>query len=56
MARHALKVVLMFTLLERQRLALNTLPGYIGGIPVFREYNRVYFQTSTFGASRSTSR
>jgi hypothetical protein len=33
----------MFTLLKRQRLPLSSLPGYIGGIPVYREYSRVYF-------------
>jgi glyoxylase-like metal-dependent hydrolase (beta-lactamase superfamily II) len=43
MARHALKVMLMFTLLERERLPLSTLPGYIDGIPAYREYNRAYF-------------
>ena len=42
MARHALKVMLMFTLLERQRLPLSTLPVYVDGIQVYREYNRAY--------------
>jgi glyoxylase-like metal-dependent hydrolase (beta-lactamase superfamily II) len=40
MARHALKV----TLLERRRLPLSKLSAYIAGVPVYREYNRMYFQ------------
>ncbi len=43
MARHALKVMLMFTLLERRRLPLSKLSAYIDGVPVYREYNRMYF-------------
>jgi hypothetical protein len=42
-ARHALKVMLMFTLLERRQLALDTLPGYLDSIAVYREYNHAYF-------------
>jgi len=42
MARHALKVMLMFTLLERRRLPLSTLSGYLDSVPVYREYNRAY--------------
>jgi len=42
MARHALKVMLMFTLLERQRLPLSTLSAYMDGVAVYRDYNRTY--------------
>ena len=42
MVRHALKVMLMFTLLERRRLPLSALSGYLDRIPVYREYNRAY--------------
>ena len=42
MARHALKVILMFTLLERRQRFLSTLPEYLDNIPVYREYNRSY--------------
>jgi hypothetical protein len=34
MARHALKVMLMFTLLERRQLPLDGLSGYLDGIPL----------------------
>jgi len=44
MARHALKVILMFTLLERRQLLLSTLPEYLDNIPVYREYIRAYFR------------
>jgi glyoxylase-like metal-dependent hydrolase (beta-lactamase superfamily II) len=42
MARHALKVMLMFTLLERRQLPLSTLSEYLDSIPVYREYNAAY--------------
>jgi len=43
MARHALKVMLMFTLLGRRQLPLTTLPEYLDSVAVYREYNRSYF-------------
>jgi hypothetical protein len=42
MARHALKVTLMFTLLERRQLPLDGLSGYLDSTSVYREYNRIY--------------
>ena len=42
LARHALKVMLVFTLLDRGRLPLSTLPGYLDSVPVYRDYNRAY--------------
>jgi glyoxylase-like metal-dependent hydrolase (beta-lactamase superfamily II) len=42
MARHALKVMLMFTLLGRRQLPLATLTEYLDSIAVYREYNRTY--------------
>ena len=45
MARHALKVILMSTLLERRQPPLNTLPEYLDNIPVYRE-----IQPSLFSA------
>jgi hypothetical protein len=42
MAGHALKVMLMFTLLEGRQLSLSTLSGYLDSIPVSREYNQAY--------------
>jgi glyoxylase-like metal-dependent hydrolase (beta-lactamase superfamily II) len=44
MARHVLKAMLMFTLLERHRLPLSKLPALMDGVPVYREYNEAYFR------------
>lgn len=44
MARHVLKVLLVFTLLERGRMALAELPAAMEQVPVFSEYNALYFR------------
>jgi hypothetical protein len=46
MARHALKVLLTFTLLDRQRMALAGLADYVGRIGIYREFNDLYFRLS----------
>jgi glyoxylase-like metal-dependent hydrolase (beta-lactamase superfamily II) len=46
MARNVLKVMLTFSLLERGRLPLSTLAAYLDGIPIYREYNALYFGLS----------
>jgi glyoxylase-like metal-dependent hydrolase (beta-lactamase superfamily II) len=43
-ARHALKVNLMFTLLERQRMALAELPAYVERVGLYREFNALFFR------------
>jgi glyoxylase-like metal-dependent hydrolase (beta-lactamase superfamily II) len=43
-ARHALKVNLVFTLLDRQRLALADMPAYLDRIGLYRDFNRQYFR------------
>ena len=43
-ARHALKVNLMFTLLERQRIALAELPAYVETVGFYREFNALFFR------------
>jgi hypothetical protein len=52
MARHALMVILMFTLLERNRLPLSKLPAYVDSVAVYRECNRVYLGLAR-GAGRT---
>jgi glyoxylase-like metal-dependent hydrolase (beta-lactamase superfamily II) len=42
-ARHALKVNLMFTLLERQRMPLADLPAYVERVALYREFNEMFF-------------
>jgi len=44
MARHALKVVLVFALLDKQRLAAAELPAYIERVEIYREFNRRFFR------------
>jgi glyoxylase-like metal-dependent hydrolase (beta-lactamase superfamily II) len=44
MARHALKVVLVFALLDKQRLAVAELPAYIDRIEIYREFNQLFFR------------
>lgn len=43
-ARHVLKVMLVFTLLDRRRLALAELPMYVDRIGLYRDFNRQYFR------------
>jgi glyoxylase-like metal-dependent hydrolase (beta-lactamase superfamily II) len=44
LARHALKVVLMFALLDRQRLPLAELPAYVDRVEIYREFNARFFR------------
>jgi glyoxylase-like metal-dependent hydrolase (beta-lactamase superfamily II) len=44
MARHALKALLAFTLLDRRRLLLADLPDYVDRIGVYREFNARFFR------------
>lgn len=43
-ARHALKVNLVFALLDRQRLALADLPRYLDAVGFYRDFNRQFFR------------
>lgn len=43
MARSVLKALLTFTLIERGRLPLPTLASYLDNVPIYREYNTLYF-------------
>ena len=40
----ALKVLLVFTLLDRERMPLASLPGHVERVDVFREFNALYFR------------
>jgi len=44
MVRHALKVLLTFTLLDRQRMPLDELPAFVEQVPIFRDFNARYLQ------------
>lgn len=43
-ARHVLKVMLMFSLLDRERMSVASLPAYVDSIPVYREFNARFFK------------
>jgi glyoxylase-like metal-dependent hydrolase (beta-lactamase superfamily II) len=43
-ARHALKVLLVFTLLDRRRLALDEVPAYMERVGVYRQFNALFFR------------
>jgi len=44
MARHALKVVLAFDLLARERMPLAALPAFVDETPLFRDFNAWFFR------------
>lgn len=44
MANSVLKAMLAFTLLDRGRLPLPSLPTYLGAVPIYREYNERFFK------------
>ena len=44
LARHALKVVLVFTLLDRERLPLAAMSDYVERTGIFREFNARFFK------------
>ena len=43
-ARHALKVVLMFALLDKQRMSLDKLPAYVDQVAIYKEFNAEFFR------------
>jgi glyoxylase-like metal-dependent hydrolase (beta-lactamase superfamily II) len=43
-ARHALKAMLTFALLDRRRLSLAELPAYVDRVGVYREFNARFFR------------
>jgi glyoxylase-like metal-dependent hydrolase (beta-lactamase superfamily II) len=45
-ARHALKVILMFALLDQRRLSLAGLPSYVERVGIYRDFNALYFRLS----------
>ena len=47
MARHAVKVILTFALLDRERLSLEELPDFIDRVPLFADFNARYLHMTT---------
>jgi glyoxylase-like metal-dependent hydrolase (beta-lactamase superfamily II) len=46
LARHALKVVLVFALLDRERMSLAEMPAYVERIEMFRDFNARFFNVA----------
>ena len=55
-ARHALKVNLMFALLERQRMALADLPAYVERVGLYRDFNALLLPPAADAACRDAGR
>jgi hypothetical protein len=45
-ARHVLKALLTFTLLERRRMPVADLPAYVDRIPIYRDLNEAILHLS----------
>jgi glyoxylase-like metal-dependent hydrolase (beta-lactamase superfamily II) len=55
-ARNVLKVMLVFSLLDRESMPLAALPDYLASVPIYKEYNERYFkQTAAQLADRLVS-
>jgi glyoxylase-like metal-dependent hydrolase (beta-lactamase superfamily II) len=46
LARHCAKVMLVFALLEKRQMLIADLPRYCERVPILRELNATYFQTT----------
>jgi glyoxylase-like metal-dependent hydrolase (beta-lactamase superfamily II) len=44
LARHAMKVVFTFCLLDRQRMPREALPAYLARVGIYREFNAAFFR------------
>jgi len=44
MVRHVLKVMFVFSLMDRRRLAVDELDGYLESVPLYADFNRQYLQ------------
>jgi glyoxylase-like metal-dependent hydrolase (beta-lactamase superfamily II) len=49
-ARHAVKVILTFSLLDRERMPLAELPAFLDRVPLFGDFNRRYLRHPTTAA------
>jgi glyoxylase-like metal-dependent hydrolase (beta-lactamase superfamily II) len=45
-ARHAMKVNLVFTLLDRQQMQLSDMPSYLDRVGLYRDFNRQFFRVA----------
>ena len=53
-ARHALKALVMFALLDKQRMRIADLPGYFDRVGIYRDFNARYFRLSPSALAEHT--
>ena len=46
MARHAMKALFAFALLDRQRMRADEVPAYVDRIGIYRDFNALFFRLS----------
>ena len=44
MARHVLKVMFVFSLMDHRRLAMDQIDHYLDSVPLYADFNRQYLQ------------
>jgi hypothetical protein len=44
LVRHALRVMFVFSLMDRRRLAVDRLDAYIDSVPLYAHFNREYLR------------
>jgi hypothetical protein len=44
MVRHVLKVMFVFSLMDRRHLSVDELGGYLESVPLYADFNRLYLQ------------
>ncbi len=49
LARHAMRVVMTFSLLDKRRLSLAELPAYLDRVGIYRDFNEAFFRMSPAG-------
>jgi glyoxylase-like metal-dependent hydrolase (beta-lactamase superfamily II) len=49
MVRHVLKVMFVFSLMDRRRLGVDELGGYLESVPLYADFNRLYLQLDRTG-------
>lgn len=52
MARHVLKVMFVFSLMDHRRLPAAGVPAYLASVPLYRDFNSRYFQLEYAGLAR----
>ena len=52
MARHVLKVMFVFSLMDRRRLLAAGVPAYLASVPLYRDFNARYFRLDNAGLAR----